>query len=198
MQSIANKTLKRIRGNGRGWVFTPRDFLNLGSRAAVDQALSRLARSGTIRRLRRGLYDYPRVHSRLGQLSPAPDVVARAVARKGGHSLQASGALAANVLGLSTQVPARSVYLTDGPSQEIQVGQQTVYLRRAQRFAGARGASRFIFQALSYVGKDRVNDDVVQRLQSRLSPKDKRALARDSKYALTWMQPVVNRIAQVA
>jgi hypothetical protein len=198
MQSIGNKILKRVHGNGLGWVFVATDFLDLGNRAAVDQALSRLARDGVIRRLRRGMYDYPRRHPLLGQLSPTPDDIARTMARKAGQSVQASGAQAANMLGLSTQVPARPVYVTDGPSRAVRIGSQTVRFRHARRFAGAGRPSRTVFLALSHIGKDRVTEDVISQLRANLSLKDKRALMRDVRYATTWMQPVIARVAQTS
>lgn len=76
MSSMADRMLKRIRAKGRGWVFTPKHFLDFGSRGAVDIALSRLAQSNAIRRTGRGIYDYPRLHDRLGALSPDPAVLA--------------------------------------------------------------------------------------------------------------------------
>ncbi len=199
-QSVIQQILKRTRGKRRGWVFTPKDFLDLGSRAAVDQALSRLTRRGDIRRLGWGIYDYPRISPRLGQLSPAPDAIAKAVAKKTSSRLQVSGARAANVLGLSTQVPARPVYLTDGPSRRVRVGQQTIYLRQAapKRFIGAGTMSGVVLQALHHLGKDRVDDAVVRKLGRSLSPQDKAALVQCAKYAATWMQPVVSKLAQVA
>src|SRR5258707_2264950 len=99
MKTVPAQIMRRMRACGRGSrVFTPSDFLDLGNRAPIDQALSRLARKGTIRRLARGLYDYPRTSSRLGQLSPAPDRVAQAIARKTHHVVHVSGAPAANAL----------------------------------------------------------------------------------------------------
>ena len=100
MDSVANSVLKRIRVHGRGWVFTPRDFLALGTRRAVDRALARLTQDKTIRRLAQGLYDYPRVHKKLGILAPNPDDVAAVLAAKTGSRVQISGARAANLLGL--------------------------------------------------------------------------------------------------
>ncbi|RUV80433.1 hypothetical protein EOA51_32955, partial [Mesorhizobium sp. M1A.F.Ca.IN.020.32.1.1] len=88
--------MKRVRAGGRGRVFTPSDFLDVANRAAVDQALSRLAKQGKLRRLARGLYDFPKVHPKLGPLSPAPDDVAQALARETGSRVQIAGARAAN------------------------------------------------------------------------------------------------------
>lgn len=117
MMTISDTILRRIRAKQRGWVFTPKDFLDVGSRAAVDQTLSRLAKSGVIRRLDRGLFDYPKKHPILGMLSPAADKVAQAITSKTGDKAMPSGAMAANMLGLSTQVSAKPVFVTNGKSR---------------------------------------------------------------------------------
>ena len=125
--TISSKIERRIQKQGEGWVFAAQDFLDLGSRAAVDQTLSRLAREGEIRRVGRGLYDLPRTSTLLGTLvPPAQERIAEALERKTGSRLQSSGAVAANALGLSTQVPAKIVYLTDGASRKLKVGGQTI------------------------------------------------------------------------
>src|SRR5271165_7085278 len=116
-QSVDSQILARIRGRGEGSVLVPGDFLDLGSREAVDLALHRLARKATIRRLARGVYDFPKKHPVLGLLSPSADAVARALAGRDRTRLQPAGAYAANILGLSEQVPAKAVFLTDGPSR---------------------------------------------------------------------------------
>src|SRR5271155_3041683 len=109
-QSIDSRILATIHGRGRGSVFVPADFLDLGSREAVDVALHRLARKGTIRRLARGGYNFPKEHPVLGLLSPSANIVARALAGRDRTRLQPSGAYAANILGLSEQVPAKVVF----------------------------------------------------------------------------------------
>src|ERR1700680_3207824 len=115
MSTVHHEILDRIRMRGRGKVFTPKDFLDLGSRDAADKSLSRLVKGGEIQRLGRGLYHYPRVNERLGILvGPEFDEIAEALARQTGSRVVPSGAAAANRLGLSTQVPAKLVYLSDG------------------------------------------------------------------------------------
>src|SRR5260370_1727908 len=104
-QSVDSRILARIHGRGHGPVFVPSDFLDLGSREAVDLALHRLTRKGTIRRLARGVYDFPKEHSVLGLLAPSADTVARALAGRDRTRLQPAGAYAANILGLSEQRP---------------------------------------------------------------------------------------------
>lgn len=192
-----NSIKRRISGKGRGAVFTPADFLDLGSRAAVDQALSRLADQGVIRRLARGIYDYPRKSPRLGLLTPDPDTVASAIARKDGHHIQVSPARAANMLGLTTQVPAKAIYLTDGPTRTKQVGRQTIFMRNAaaKNMVGAGKPTGTVFQALRYLGKDGVDASAISQLSRILDADTRRALVRDASRAPGWMRPVVQQIA---
>ena len=198
MTTLATKLLKSIRGKRRGAVFTTKHFLHFGSRAAVDQGLSRLARRGFIRRLGRGLYDYPKIDPRLGKLAPAPDAVARALAGRDSSRIQVTGAQAANLLGLSTQVPARVVYLTDGDSKTVKIGRQTIELRRAapRRMITAGRTSGTIIEALRYLGKNRTDDRVVDILRNTLSKQDKTAVKRDARNAPGWMRPVIERITK--
>jgi len=193
----AGKIKRRIIAKGRGAVFTPPDFLDLGSRAAVDQALSRLAHQGVVRRLTRGIYDYPKHSPRLGPLSPDPDAVAAAIARKDGRIVQISPARAANMLGLTTQVPAKAVYLTDGPTRTKQIGHQTIIMRNAaaKNLAGAGKATGMVFQALRYLGKDGVDAAAISRLAKAINADTRRALVRDALQAPGWMRPVAEQIA---
>ena len=196
MVNAADKILKRIRGRGKGSVHTAKDFLDLGSRAAVDQALVRLAKRGVIRRLKRGVYDYPKVNPRLGMLTPSPDAMAKSIARRTDSKLQISGAQAANALGLSTQVPARIVYLTDGHSKSFRVGNQVVELRHAspRNMSTAGRTSGTVFQALRYIGRNNVSDDVINKLKDVLSSRDKVNLLRDIDNAPDWIRPIVTNI----
>ena len=194
---ITSKIKKRIIGKGRGAVFAPVDFLGIGSRASVDQTLSRLADQGVIRRLTRGLYDYPKLSDRFGQLSPSLDDVAHAVARKDNQVLQVSPARAANQLGLSTQVPSQVTYLTDGPTRKKQIGNQTIHFRKAAQktLIGAGQKTGVVFQALRYVGKDRVDAVAVRKLAGALDTKDKAQLVKQSRHVPAWMHPIVQQIA---
>jgi len=199
MMNMPAKIMRRVRARGRGFVVTPADFLDLGSRAAIDQALSRLARRDIIRRLSRGLYDYPRINSRLGPISPGPDAVAQAVARKTSSTVQIAGAHAANALGLSTQVPAHAVYLTDGPSRRVSIGKSVVTLRRAspKHLVAAGSTAGTVVQALRYLGKDAA-PAAADMVVHQLSAADHQRLIRDAVLAPGWMRPVLNRIARAA
>ena len=135
-------------------MFTPFDFLDLGSPHSVGMVLTRMMRNGDVRRLARGLYDVPREHAVLGELLPTADDIAQALARRDGATVQPAGAMAANLLSLSEQVPARAVYQTDGRSRTVQVGALTVQLdSRPPRQVRARSPmSSLVFAALRSLG----------------------------------------------
>jgi hypothetical protein len=197
--SVPDRIMKRARAGGRGGVFTPSDFLDIAGRAAVDQALSRLVKGGKLRRLARGLYDFPKVHAQLGLLSPAPDDIAQALARETGSQLQIAGARAANALGLTTQVPAKNTYLTDGPSRRVVLGKRVVDLRHAspKHLIAPGSAAGTVVQALRHVGAMRAGD-VVQIAARRLSANDKKTLASSAVQAPAWMRPTLVSIANAA
>ena len=196
MITVADKILARAKRHGAGWVFSAKHMSDVGARAATDQALGRLVRDGSIRRLARGLYDLPQVHPILGLLSPNPDAVAAAAAEQVGHRLQISPARAANVLGLSSQVPAKMVYLTDGSSRKIKVGQQVIYLKHAgpRALLGAGTKAGVALQALRAVGKDHVSPGVVRHLRDNLPTDAKVGLRKLMQKAPQWAAPVIDAI----
>lgn len=197
-QSIDSMVLGRIYGRHRGWVFTPMHFLDLGSRAAVDQSLTRLAKDGTVRRLARGLYDYPQKHSTLGDLPANYERIAQALAGRDNLKIQPSGAYAANLLGLTDQVPARIVFLTDGPNRNVQIRNQVIVLKRTtpKNMATAGKMSGLVIQALRFLGQSFVDDKVVGKLKEKLSADDKRTLIADLRYAPAWIGKVARRLQE--
>jgi len=198
MQAIANKIISRIYGNGRGWCFTPRDFADLGSIESVRIALFRLVKKRTIRRLANGLYDYPREHEQLGLLSPSPDAIARALARRDAIRVQPTGAYAANLLGLSEQVPAKVVYLTEGSARRVKLGGREIRLKRTtpRNMVTAGRISGTVIQALSYIGKDRLTTAHADTLRRKLSADDKQCLRADLIHAPSWMHKWLRQISE--
>ncbi len=195
--STQYKIRNRLRRRGLGSVFSPSDFADLGSRAAVDQALSRLVKGGTLRRLDRGIYDSPKTSARVGVRSPDADKVAQAAVRRLGARLQRSGAVAAHALGLSDQVPARPVYYTDAPSRTIQAGNRQVFLRHAgpRSMLKAGTISGDVHHALRFIGRDAIDDRVIDDLRKRLTDRDKQQLLRDLTGFPAWVQDVMRRVA---
>src|SRR6516165_2288332 len=197
-QSIDSRILARIHGWGRGSVFVPGNFLDLGSRQAVDTALHRLARQGTVRRLARGVYDFPKEHPALGLLSPSADAVAHALAGRDRTRLQPAGAYAANALGLSEQVPAKAVFLTDGPTRTVKIGTTTIQLRRttARNMATAGRLSGLLIQALRELGKEHVTPQRREHLKRTLPADKRRELLKDLRLAPAWMHPIFRELAE--
>lgn len=195
--SIDSLMFARIKQLRRGAVITAADFLDLGSRAAIDQALSRAARTGRVRKLARGLYDHPRVHARMGPLAPSMDAVARALAGRDASRLQPSGAHAANLLGLSNQVPVRAVYLTDGRTRKVRLGKRTLVLKKTtpRNIATAGRTSGTVIQALRWLGRPNVDDRVIEALRQRLTGKDRKLLLADIRFAPAWIGDVMRRLA---
>jgi hypothetical protein len=179
-------------------VFVPADFLRIGSREAVDLALHRLARQGTIRRLARGVYDFPEEHPVLGLLSPSAEAVARALAGRDQTRLQPAGAYAANALGLSEQVPAKAVFLTDGPARTVKIGTTTIQLRRttAKNMAAAGRLSGLLIQALRELGKDHITPERRAHLRRTLPAEKRRELIKDIRLAPAWMHPIFRELAE--
>ncbi|HEY4302331.1 MAG TPA: DUF6088 family protein [Candidatus Didemnitutus sp.] len=187
----------RILQHGPGWPFTPASFVDLGTPAGVRLTLHRLKKSGTIRPIGRGLYDYPKQDPQLGALSPSADAVVQALKGRDAVRLQPTGAHAANLLGLSTQVPVRLVYQTDGRTRSLKLGKQVIQFRRTtpRNLATAGRTSGLVIQALRQLGKDAVTDDVIRHLDGKLSVADKAQLQADLAYAPQWMAPIFKKLA---
>ena len=198
MQAIANKIVSRIYGNGRGWCFTPKEFADLGSTESVRIALFRLVKKKTIRRLAKGLYDYPLEHEQLGLLSPSPDAVARALAYRDAIRIQPTGAYATNLLGLSEQVPAKIVYLTDGRARRVKLGGREIRLKHTtpRNMTTAGRISGTVIQALSFIGKDRLTTVHVETLRRKLSADDKKCLSNDRIHAPSWRDKWLRQISE--
>ena len=197
LNPIADKVLDKFQ-SANGQIFSVADFLDLGPRPTVDQALSRLARQGKINRVRRGLFELSRIGKLLNRpITQSPDALARAWARKNGLRIVPSGAYAANLLGLSTQVPAKITYYINGRTKTIKLGQHTIkLLNRGPKTMEVQGkASPLVFQALSYFGKEGVTQRMISRLRSLLTAKDKAELKANLHHAPAWLQTVVKQIA---
>lgn len=196
MSAMADRIMKRIRGKGRGWVFTPRHFLDFGTRGAVDMALSRLVQSNGIRRIGRGLYDYPRLHDTLGALSPDPAALANALAIQTGDKLGPSGAAAANQLGLSTQVPARASFATTGKTRVKKAAGSSLTLRHSRAPVLDQGSdtANAVLQALAQLGRKEVDGDVIKRLALRIDDIDLKQLLQARPTMPGWMGDVILKI----
>jgi hypothetical protein len=197
MQTIENKILNRIYGYGRGMCFTPDHFLDYGSDTAIRKSLSRLAKEGRIRRVAKGIYEYPQIHKELGEISTQPESVVKALAIRDNIKVQPSGAYAANLLGLSEQVPARIVYLTNGSSKNIKLGSKTIIFKKTNNksMAVAGSTSGLVFEAIKFIGATKIDNKMISILRRKLSPKDRTNLLADLRFAPIWMRSIIKKIA---
>jgi hypothetical protein len=198
MQTMRDQIVRRIERLGEGKAFSAKDFLDVASRTTIDVTLASLALDGTIRRVRRGLYDMPRVNPALGgRLSPDIDEAARAIARRQRWNIVPEGAWAANLLGLSPQVPAKIIYLTDGPNNEVPIGRRRIVFKHARpkAMSGLEGKFALVVQALRHLGKEGVGPREIETLRAELSATEMRKLVKDTRFGVDWIYEVAKRIA---
>jgi len=153
MNTLPETILQQAQSLPEGGVLSPKEFLHLGSRSAVDQAFSRLAKAGRLLRVARGAYATP-VFSRFGSRTPAPEKVVRALAEQSGEIIVPHGASAANALGLTQQVPIREIYLTSGRTRKLKLGHSEVLVKHAPHWMltlGTRPAGEAV-RALAWIG----------------------------------------------
>lgn len=200
MITIAEKIMQRVTGHANGtWVCTPKDFLDLGNRRAIDQALSRLTKTGRLRRLGHGLYVLPRFSSVLNRPAPVNlDSVIAALARRDGARIMSDGMIAANQLGLTDLVPAKVSYVTDGHSRTVNVDGRTIHLRHASpsvmKWAGRRSGP--VVQALRWLGPSTAANGKVIATLSRILPDDvKLDLLNNCRDLPGWAVPLVREVA---
>ncbi len=196
--SIDQQILNAITILGQGAVFVPTDFLTLGSRQTVDIVLYRLVRKRTIRRLTRGIYDFPKEHPKLGTLQPSPEKIAEALVGRDCTRIQPTGAYAANILGLSEQVPAKVVFLTDGPSRTVKIGSTTIQLRRTtpKNMVMAGRLSGLLVQTFRELGKENVTPERLKHLKRTIPLNARKELLKDIRFAPEWMHSIFKELAE--
>lgn len=198
VETVESRILTRISRAKKGTIFTASDFLDIASRQAIDVSLHRLTRRKALRRVTRGLYDRPQEHAELGTLSPNIANVARALAGKGQLRLLPSGAYATNLLGLSEQVPAKAVFLTDGPSRNLKIGRQEIQLRHTtpRNMAAAERLTGLLVQAFRHLGREHITAKRIAQLKRTLPASERRRLLKDLPLAPSWMHSLFRDLAE--
>ena len=199
MRGMTDKIMERVAAHQVGrWVCSPTDFLDLGSRGAVDQALLRLVKAGRLRRVGRGLYDMPRFSSVLQRAAPVDlDAAIAALSRRDGIRIMPDGLVAANQLGLTNAVPAKASFVTDGHSRTLKIDGRSVRFRRAgpsvMQWADKPAAP--VVQALRWLGPDAAADPrVISTLSSQLPEHVKRDLVQNERNLPGWALPLARSI----
>ena len=197
-QSIESRIFSRIKRWGPGTVVLPSHFVDIGSREAVGIALHRLVKDGQLRRLSRGIYDLPRTDPLLGELSPTIEAVTAAITRRDQITLQPTGAYALNLLGLSEQVPAKVVFLTEGQSRKLTIGPMTIELRQTtpRNMATAGRLSGLLIQAFRALGKEHVTEARIAKLKKTIPQAERHKLLKDLALAPAWMHTIFRELAE--
>lgn len=200
MQKGIESTIKNIiKTHKRGWCFSAMDFSNLGSNESVRKALSSLHKQKFIRRLTQGIYDYPKLHKSLGVIPPNLNDVAEAIAKKNGVQIQPSGAHAANLVGLSEQVPGRLIFLTEGPSKMVKIGNQEIVFKKAtsKMMASAGTREGLVIQAFKNLGKDHIDKMIRARTRKFLGSSRENEIRENTKYAPVWIRTIIFEIVGI-
>lgn len=199
MKNISESIFYFIAGHGKGWALSSSDLANRFARQQIDNALSDLAQDGKIRRVARGLYDYPRFSDLLQKtLSPDIDQVANAYARKFNWRIEVSGESALNLLGLSTQIPAQYVYLSDGPSKSYDVmGVALNFKKSTLKDIGFKHReSTLIVQALKALGKEHLTTEVLAKIRDQIAKESFAKILRDTQGSTGWIYEAIKQICQ--
>lgn len=187
--------LNYIHSKNAGFAFCASDIPNYGSRTMIDKTLCIMAKSGKIRRVMRGVYDLPR-WSDILKKPAAPDIesVANALARKFGWQLYPCDDGAMNGLGLSTQIPARLIYLSTGPSKVYKVGRLTIeFKHRCSRENEVEGKNaRMVVRALKGLGKAYATPEIVMNLAKRFSDREWAQICESTQRVSSWIRDLVN------
>ena len=195
VERLSEAILHCARTQPEGVMMAAKGLLHLGSRAAVDQALSRLARRGELLRAGRGLYVLP-VKSRFGTRAPSLWKTVEALATQRGERIASSGAVAANKLGLTTQVPVKPVFLTSGRSRKLRLGSQEIELRHAPawQLVLADGTAGDAVRALAWLGPEKA-EAALGKIRQSLSAEERGELAGVTAQLPGWLAGPVTRLA---
>ena len=194
MKSLEDKVVEKIQGAKPGTILFVEDFIGLGSNGAVHTVLYRLVKAKKIYRLARGIYAKPTFSKLLNkEVLPGAEEVALAIAKRDKARLLPTGAYAQNALGLSTQVPLRIVYLTDGSPRTIKIGKRSIQFKKTtpKNLALKGKISKLVVQALKDIGKDKATPQELEKIQSLLLKEDKQDLKHDIALAPQWIAEIL-------
>ena len=200
-ESIEIQILDRIKKAGRGVIFFTNSFMAYGNAKAVSKALQRLVKAGEIDRVAAGIYVRPVMDTVIGKVSTSIEDIAKAIARRDRARIVTTGIYALNRLGLSTQVPLKVVFLTDGAERKIKIGNTNITFKKTapKNVAAVGEISRLAIQALRSIGKEKVTADEIKKIQKVLGKEKKSKLEHDIRLAPAWireiMKPVLNLMA---
>lgn len=195
-ESVEYKVLKKIKKAKRGTLFFTENFIKYGRNEAVKKALQRLTNAGTLQRVATGIYIRPEIDSILGKVNPSLEVVSEAIAKRDKARIVPTGNYALNRLGLSTQIPLHTVYLTDGASRKIKIGNQTITFKKVtpKNVAAIGEISGLAIQALRTIGKKNISEEEITKIQELLKKEKKSKIEHDIRLAPVWIREIIKPV----
>lgn len=172
--SVAETISNRIKRMRKGRPFASTMFVQVGPRTSVDQALSRLVKSGSLERITRGVYMRPKQNKYIGKVRPNPLTVVEVITKANGETIQMHGAEAVRKFGLSTQMQVQPTFYTSGSTREINIGNAVVRLKHVSRDRLQHAGTKvgMALTALHYIGKEGMSDQVISKITSVLSSEE--------------------------
>lgn len=198
MDSIAKDIREKIVSQGRDKMYIVSDFADLGNDSAVTRTLSRLAKEGMLVRVSQGIYLYP-IETKYGIKMPTAHEIAKAIAEKDNARIIPSGLTVLNELGLSTQVPMKLTYLTDGTPRTIRLGRRTIEFKHTVPRTFAYKSTTFpkVVLAMKEIGQSGMTDTILQSIREILSKDDHQELVRsDYNIAPQWVRKCLSTSSQ--
>lgn len=199
MQNTNNKIIEYIKRKHCGSIFFADEFRKFGSNDAVRQALSRFCRKKFLIRLSAGIYLYPKIDKEIGVIFPSIETIAKVIAKREKTRLIPTGSYALNALGLSTQVPAKVVFLTDGTARIVKVGKKaTIKFKRtvAKNLSYKGKISLLAISALKEIGKDKATDEQLQKIKEALQYEKRENTIHDAGLAPVWISNVLLQLIE--
>lgn len=189
-----------ISGHGRGWAFSSNDLIKKFERQQIDNVLSDLVKGKKIRRVSRGIYDYPK-YSELLQKELSPDIeqIARAIGRKFNWRIEVSGESALNILNLSTQIQAKYIYLSDGPNKSYKLFNdvEIEFKKSVLKDIGFKyKESSLIVQALKSLGKEHISDEIIEKIKEQIEPKMYEKILKDTQSTTVWVYEIIKQVCK--
>lgn len=195
MKSIEDHIIVKIKKARGGTLFFIEDFLQFGSSKAVGKALERLVQKGSLSRVARGIYARLKTYEVFGEVQPSTEEIAQAIAKRDKARIIPTGVLALNALGLSTQVPMKFVYLTDGSARTVKIGKRSIKFKKSspRNFRAIGEINKLVIQALKEIGKENVTNEEIEVILKHLSKQEKHILEHDMKLAPEWIRNIMKQ-----
>lgn len=190
---VENKIAEALKTIPKGSVLFVDDFLDYGNPESVKKALLRLKEKEILVRLAHGIYLNPKIDKELGILFPSTEEIANAIARRDKARIVPTGVQALNKLGLSTQIPMKMVYLTDGAARTVNVGKRTITFKKTspKNLLTKGEISSLAIQALKTIGQNKVDDNTIERIQAILKKEKKENIINDAKLSPAWINKIL-------